>query len=588
MTQAISAWYTPNQEGTYGRWDDGAWVLIEDGDYPFATNTADGSVEIFDQRTASCIASFWDDTFELGSRGTVTFEKGIPSFCFDQLETMTVRPRAEPTVVVPQSESGPLVYALASDGCYYARQGQRYIKLETDDFRFVFRDGMAYLTDSGGRDAGAIDASTWGLENDEAGTVVVTDGAIAEWEITPKSKEKYGTDDDSSEDDSTADRSDAGSDTKADRHIPLVDGTYSFRYRDGRADVYNSEGRQCATVSVDTRYFQDGDEGYFGVAEATMAPFEDWVINGQADSRKPPAQAGEPDKYASLPALAKSLDQHWDVFRQSNDVWLQKLWDPDGVFWVPFVATTKWLILGSVDGDLKTYLDQIAIQGELRFVRYRTRPNVFSFVNVNYPSVPLDFPDRYTGSGGLSALGKAERMLKEMVAASNTYPYRDRNRVRVEWDAEANSVAAQDAKDESVRVARADQEAARVAKRLAATPASFEGMKGSQEWWNRYLEYCDTFALTENIRFWRAVAQYRANPGFALYGEICNMFIGADAEWALNLPSSIVVNIRKAGNGPGNDAGRDVFNAALADVLATLKDQFEAFRQWYASQPGDA
>lgn len=362
---------------------------------------------------------------------------------------------------------------------------------------------------------------------------------------------------------------------RAGRKIRLADGKYKFAYSNEVAYLYAS-GQPCGTLSVKDWSLPDDDAGTFEVVDGVL---ENWNVVLAAGARV--SDNTLPDRYASLPALAKVLDEQWGPIGQSNQLHLQKLCDPaDSTESVDFMATTKWLILGTSDGQLKKYLKEVAVTGKLRFVRYRTRPNVFSFDDVDHPATPYDFPATYTGSGGMPALYEAQRMLRELVATSpkTIYPYGDRNRVIVDFDEQQNSMAAQNAKDQAAETARAQAHEAR----LAAVPHTFDEMWASGDCWADYHVYVQAKQKLWELEFLVAAANYAQTPSIDLHRSILASFIEDGAARQVHLDADLIDAIALPANTV--DAPSDSFDRAAAVVRGSLKLDFVNFRQWYANQ----
>jgi len=97
---------------------------------------------------------------------------------------------------------------------------------------------------------------------------------------------------------------------------------------------------------------------------------------------------------------------------------------------VRFIATSKFAFFGEQSAIVRYYLMPVAVEGTIRFTRNRTRPNVFTFENVDVKyDVPAGFPTDAWGAGDDTALAKAEAKIRELIRDKDVYDYRDRDRV---------------------------------------------------------------------------------------------------------------------------------------------------------------
>jgi hypothetical protein len=204
----------------------------------------------------------------------------------------------------------------------------------------------------------------------------------------------------------------------------LWDGRYVFVARGGVAYVHRDwESLDAEEQPISTFPAPDLADETIGVcvSEAT-----EWVEYGVVDNRDARAFRGH-DAY-------RSMEQDLEWATQSFAGSLAGLCRESGSR-MTFRATTRWLIDGSIFGELFQLMEPIALHGTIEFTRNRTKPNVFSIFGLT-PHVPQgDVDTELTGVGDDRALAVVEQYIRDFCAQDDRYPYRDGTRVKVEVSA---------------------------------------------------------------------------------------------------------------------------------------------------------
>lgn len=236
--------------------------------------------------------------------------------------------------------------------------------------------------------------------------------------------------------------------------VVLPDGIYEFEVRYGSAFVYELE-QQTELVQVEAGHLADGDYGTVLVQNGVPGPLEvvgnsqveqldeepsAWQGNasyeaGGSDEQvaAAPEQAAEVDKWATWRTWPDHFDAKLDAAQFTSGQAVRDLVEAeDSSARVPFIATSNYALLGEVDEEIATYFAPVAVRGQVRFTRNRTRPNAFTVENVAAAYPDADFPTWFTGTGDDRALARLVVVLKWIVEQPSWYRHRDASRIRID------------------------------------------------------------------------------------------------------------------------------------------------------------
>jgi regulator of G protein signaling-like protein len=110
-------------------------------------------------------------------------------------------------------------------------------------------------------------------------------------------------------------------------------------------------------------------------------------------------------------------------------------------------------------------------------------------------------------------------------------------------------------------------------------PDTWDEMWQTYAGWDIYQQYAASRYMSENTDFLNAVAAYRNGPTQEGRDEIIRRFVGDGSETPINISGAIGDGITER-----DDAGVDLFDAAEAEVVGPLRDDWPGFRRWYATQ----
>ena len=247
--------------------------------------------------------------------------------------------------------------------------------------------------------------------------------------------------------------------------FPLQDATYDYVIDNGVAYLWPSGLTDAADYVqyVDAPLLPDGEKGtatltggqfVFTAAQyaVTEEPAAEWFEDpSQSSSEEDEDVFAILDELSAEPyatEIADELSSDPYATWRADDIAMRELiqQDVDGSTSsmkalcevgdektsMPFLATSSWVIFGDVNTRVWEYLRPVAERGYITFMRYRSKPNVFTVYATEPAVTPVGFPTTYTGAGGAAAIDKLLYALKEHAANRATYPYRDRDYFGIE------------------------------------------------------------------------------------------------------------------------------------------------------------
>lgn len=206
----------------------------------------------------------------------------------------------------------------------------------------------------------------------------------------------------------------------------LDEGDYDYVAASGLAYIYRVGVTDPADYVhiIDAPLLADGQRGRATHSQGRL-DFVPYDESGPAD------QYGPYDEYALWRSEDKArLSAVRTAIRNSAFVMKGLCEAQEG--YMPFTATTSFVIFGDPPEDVAAYLYHVALRGRIWFTRHLTKPNVFTIEIVDSRNPPDGFPTEHTGLGGAAAVAWVKEALRLRAMNRATYPYRDRQYFQIE------------------------------------------------------------------------------------------------------------------------------------------------------------